>query len=68
MSDLSIQELQIKQTFLERHIEEQDRVIYAMQLDVEKLRKQVAKLAQRAELMASNSGEDMPADERPPHY
>ncbi len=66
MSDLQIQDLQIKQTFLERHIEEQDRVIYAMQSDLEKLRKEIENLKQRAD--ANSEGGDMPANEKPPHY
>ena len=66
MSDLQIQDLQIKQTFLERHIEEQDRVIYAMQTEIEKLRKDIETLKQRAD--SSSDGNDMPANEKPPHY
>ncbi|MBC2605989.1 SlyX family protein [Pelagicoccus albus] len=67
MSELSIQELQIKQTFLERHIEEQDKVIYEMQSDIERLRSQIKKLIERTESLSASSG-DMPANERPPHY
>ncbi len=66
MSDLQIQDLQIKLTFLERHIEEQDRVIYSMQSDLEKLRKEVERLKERADV--NSGGGDMPANERPPHY
>ncbi|MDQ8185925.1 SlyX family protein [Pelagicoccus sp. SDUM812002] len=66
MSDLQIQDLQIKQTFLERHIEEQDRVIYAMQSELEKIRKEIESLKQRAE--STSDGSDMPANEKPPHY
>lgn len=66
MSDLQIQDLQIKQTFLERHIEEQDRVIYTMQSAIENLRKEVERLKERTE--ANSEGSDMPANEKPPHY
>ncbi len=66
MSDLQIQDLQIKQTFLERHIEEQDRVIYSMQSDLEKLREEVERLKQRTD--ENSGGNDMPANEKPPHY
>lgn len=67
MSELSIQELQIKQTFLERHIEEQDRVIYSMQSELEKLRKEVVRLSERVDA-GSGQGDEMPANDRPPHY
>lgn len=66
MSDLQIQDLQIKQTFLERHIEEQDRVLYAMQSELERLRKEVAILKERA--LAASDGDELPANEKPPHY
>ncbi|MDQ8182363.1 SlyX family protein [Pelagicoccus sp. SDUM812005] len=66
MSDLQIQDLQIKQTFLERHIEEQDRVIYAMQAELGKLAKEIQNLKARAD--SNSDGDDMPANEKPPHY
>jgi uncharacterized coiled-coil protein SlyX len=66
MSDLQIQDLQIKQTFLERHVEEQDRVIYAMQSELAKLRKEIETLKEQAS--ANSEGSDMPANEKPPHY
>lgn len=67
MSDLSIQDLQIKQMYLERHIEEQDRVIYKMQNELDSLKKQLAKLLERVSSPSSESG-DLPANEKPPHY
>lgn len=67
MSESSIQDLQIKQAFLERHIEEQDRVIYGMQTEIEKLRAELKKIADRTESLGSQDN-DMPADEKPPHY
>ncbi|MBK1878414.1 SlyX family protein [Pelagicoccus mobilis] len=67
MSESQIQDLQIKQAFLERHIEEQDRVIYGLQTELEKLRAEVRKLAERADSQ-SGSNNEMPADEKPPHY
>lgn len=66
MSDLQIQDLQIKQTFLERHIEEQDRVIYAMQAELAKLREEIQNLKERSE--NNSDGDNMPANEKPPHY
>ena len=67
MSESSIQDLEIKQAFLERHIEEQDRVIYGMQTEIEKLRAELKKIADRTASLGSQ-GNDLPADEKPPHY
>lgn len=68
MSDLSIQELEIKLTFLERHVEEQDRVIYDMQNRLEKLQRKFEQMENRLESSSDSSSGTLPADERPPHY
>ncbi|EDY80618.1 SlyX superfamily [Verrucomicrobiia bacterium DG1235] len=68
MSDLSIQDLQIKQTFLERHIEEQDRVLYAMQNQIDKLQRKIEQMETRLDSSTNSDNASMPADERPPHY
>lgn len=67
MSESAIQDLQIKQAYLERHIEEQDRVIYGMQGELEKLRSELKKISDRTQSLG-NLGNDLPADEKPPHY
>lgn len=67
MSDLVIQELQIKQTYLERHIEEQDKVIYAMRAELDILKREVAQLGDRMK-EGQDDNSHLPADERPPHY
>lgn len=67
MSESAIQDLQIKQAYLERHIEEQDRVIYGMQGELEKLRSELKKISDRTQSLG-NPGNDLPADEKPPHY
>lgn len=67
MSDLRIQDLQIKLAFLERHIEEQDKVIHALRSSLEKLERRVRQIDDRTANASSESGTS-PADEKPPHY
>lgn len=67
MSDLVIQELQIKQTYLERHVEEQDRVIYALRSELDKLKQEIARLGERVKDSREGTT-NLPADEKPPHY
>ena len=71
MSDSeSITELQTKLAYLERHINEQDAEFYRLAQRVDALGKLVQ--VQKAQISALSSGgsgaEDMPADEKPPHY
>ncbi len=67
----SITELQTQLTYLERHIAEQDAEFYQLAKRVDAL-SQLVQL-QKAQINALSSGgvtgaEDMPADEKPPHY
>ena len=63
-TDARIRELEIKVTFLENHIEAQDRVMLEQGQHIGKIRPELTR--QRD---ASTTGEDtFPADERPPHY
>ena len=68
MSDLSNEDLQIKLAFLERHLEEQDKAMYAMQGELEQLRRKIATLQQRFDDSSRSSSGELPANERPPHY
>ncbi len=63
--DERVRELEIKVAFLERHVEEQDRVMHGLAKDLDRLRGEVKRLSER---MTSGPGEDAPANERPPHY
>ena len=67
MSDLSSQDLQIKLAFLERHIEEQDKVIHALHTSLEKLERRVRQIDDRTANANPEPGAT-PAEERPPHY
>lgn len=72
MSDLdSISELQSQLAHLKRHISEQDAEFYQLAKRVDALSKLVQQ--QKAQMSALSSGgvaaaEDMPANEKPPHY
>jgi uncharacterized coiled-coil protein SlyX len=63
-------ELEIKIAFLEKHIEEQDRAMFAMSRQMDRLERQVARLSElvKGNAEAGPSGPASPADERPPHY
>ena len=72
MSDLeSISELQMKLTYLERHISEQDAEFYRLAQRVDALTKLVTSQKSQLDALSGSSaggGGDMPADEKPPHY
>ena len=63
-------ELEIKIAFLEKHIEEQDRAMFEMSRQMDRLERQVIRLTElvKGGGDASPSGPASPADERPPHY
>jgi uncharacterized coiled-coil protein SlyX len=72
MSDFdSIQDLQTRVAFLEKHVAEQDAEMYQLSKRIDTLvkvaREQKSQLAAVAELNSSSAA-DMPADEKPPHY
>ena len=68
MSDLPTTELEIRLAFLERHQEEQDRVIHSLRSEVAHLRQELQRLGARLAPSASAAASASPADERPPHY
>jgi uncharacterized coiled-coil protein SlyX len=63
-------ELAERLAFLERHVEEQDRAVYALNRDVEALRQEVARLRAQVRRLAeaSEGSAGLSANERPPHY
>ena len=66
MADIG--ELEIKITFLEKHIEEQDRAMFEMSRQMDRLERELARLSELVKGSAGSSGPASPADERPPHY
>lgn len=67
MSNLKQSELETRITFLERHIEEQDRVMHAMRKEISALESRFAQLAEQLEA-SDTLGEGSPANVKPPHY
>ena len=71
MHSESDQALATRIAFLEKHVAEQDSEIYLLAKRVDTLvkiaKEHKAQLASVAEL-SSRSADDMPADEKPPHY
>ena len=52
---------------LQKHVAEQDRVILELSEQLDRLRKDLARMKTEAS-GAGSAGSEMPADERPPHY
>ncbi len=51
---------------LQRHTEEQDKVMHGLSEELAKLRDELALFRLRASAQSSSS--ELPSDERPPHY
>ena len=66
MSDLSIERLESKITFLESHVEQQDRVILELRDLLDDTRKQIEALKEAMEGVGAPQTDAI--DERPPHY
>lgn len=67
MKELDNKELESKIAFLERHIEEQDKVILKLSSDVQTIAKELLSLKESLP-SGSQGGNDLPVEERPPHY
>ena len=68
MSD-RLADLEIKLTFLERHVGAQDKAMLELHEEVARLRKEIAGL--RTRVASGTPADDTPLpsdDERPPHY
>ncbi len=66
MSDLTQKELESKIAFLERHVEEQDKVILKMSQNLESITAEVTAIKHSMQ-SAEQSLSNLP-DEKPPHY
>jgi len=66
MNPESFQDLETKIAFLERHIEEQDRVIMKFHQKVETIFQEIGQLKTTLQ-QASSSSSEIP-NEKPPHY
>jgi SlyX protein len=56
-------DLEVRYTHLERLVEELNQVVFAQQQTIDRLLRQLAELAQRAEVAGPT-----PAADKPPHY
>ena len=66
MSELSIDRLESKITFLERHVEQQDRVILELRNLLDNTRKQIDTLKKAMDDVGAPQTDTI--DEKPPHY
>ncbi len=64
----SIQRLEEKIAYLERHVTEQDKAMLEMAEDIAALRRELKRMRERQETGASGGDEGEFPDERPPHY
>lgn len=66
----SIQRLEEKIAYLERHVTEQDKAMLEMAEDIAALRREMKRMRDRSDVGGSPGGDgggDIP-DDRPPHY
>lgn len=59
--------LEEKIAYLERHVAEQDKAMLEMAEDITRLRRELITLRDRTS-SAPRGEDELPADERPPHY
>jgi len=67
MNDFDIQNMEIKISYLERHVEEQDKEILRLNQEIALVAKELTRLKGKFESQ-QDSKNDAPVDERPPHY
>ncbi|MET0262094.1 MAG: SlyX family protein [Rariglobus sp.] len=67
MSNERIDRLEERLAWLQRHVTEQDKAMLEMAGQLDRLKAELTRLRQRADV-APSGGERNPAEERPPHY
>jgi SlyX protein len=69
MSDDAIRRLEEKIAYLEHHVTEQDRAMLEFAEDLARLKRELKAVTGRlASSGGQSAGDDLPVDERPPHY
>lgn len=69
MSDIALQDLQIKVAYLEDALSQLSDEFYEQQRELGDLKQKYANLVSRfRSLPSSDDGDHQPSDERPPHY
>jgi uncharacterized coiled-coil protein SlyX len=66
--DPSRREMDERIAFLQRHVEQQDRVVLELSREVAKLVDRLARLEAKTAQAADGAESGPPADERPPHW
>jgi hypothetical protein len=66
--DPSRREMEERLAFLQRHVEQQDRVLMEISREVAKLVDRLARLEAKSAQAADGVDSGPPADERPPHW
>ncbi|MFZ9979424.1 MAG: SlyX family protein [Opitutales bacterium] len=61
-------DLEERLTFLQRHVEQQDRIILELSREVSKLSDRLARAEAKVTQSADAVDQGPPADERPPHW
>ncbi|MGH8019455.1 MAG: SlyX family protein [Opitutaceae bacterium] len=64
--DERLTRLEERYTHLQHHVTEQDKVMLAMNAELDRLRQELTDV--RAQLATAPQGEEAPGEERPPHY
>jgi len=62
-----IDRLEERLAWLQRHVTEQDKAMLEMASQLDRVKAELTRLKQRAEVSPANP-DGTPADERPPHY
>jgi SlyX protein len=69
MSDVRLDRLEERLAWLERHVEEQDKVMLEQAETIDRLRAELRLLRDRTSAPSGDNASPVsPADERPPHY
>ncbi|MDH4216000.1 MAG: SlyX family protein [Gallionella sp.] len=68
MNEERLENIEAKITFQEDLIEELNKTVYQQQQKLDRLEAFCASLAGRIQSLAEEGNEEMPANERPPHY
>lgn len=68
MSDSALERIELKIAYLERANQELSDIVYRQQRDIDYLRTQMSTYQRQLEAWRSEQGDNVPVDERPPHY
>lgn len=67
-TDARLRELEVKITFLEDYVAQQNEVIIGQGKAIDRLTKALRQLAERSERFGFGGADSAPANEKPPHW